>query len=181
MRAGLLHAVFATVLVASLVTKEQVSDPLLDSASLEKAVIRVAQSHDITFHGYAIVTDAEIRALLFDAPECPGASLVALLAVTLEQEAIVRSRASFPGAQRRYIYLDRAWDQPRRFEVFIERAKYAVLSAVGLSRYVPSWHMLFVESPADCRDLDQIDWRLVWDRHYLSTITPKSEAVVYRD
>jgi hypothetical protein len=172
MRAGPLHAVFATVLVASLVTKGQVSDPLLESASLEKAVIQVAQSHGLVFAGRTAVTDAEIGALAFDEPECAASSLVTLLTVTLEQEAIVRSHASFPGAQRRYIYLDRVWDQPRRFEVFIERAKYAVLSAVGLSSYVPSWHMLLVESPANCREIQQIDWRLVWDRNYLSTITP---------
>jgi hypothetical protein len=170
-RAGLLHAVFATVLVASLATKQAISDPLLESTSLEQAVIRVAQSQGFAFRGYTTVTDAAIHTLRFDAPGCPGASLVALLAVTLEQEAIVRSDPSFPGARRRYIYLERTWDQPRRFEVFFERAKYAVLSAAGLSRYVPSWHMLLVEAPANCREIDPIDWRLVWDRNYLSTIT----------
>lgn len=172
MKVGLLHAVFATVLVASLVTKGELSDPLMDSANLEQAVIRVAQSHGIAFRGYTTVTDAEIRALLFDTPECADSSLVTLVAVTLEQEALVGSHASFAGAQRRYIYIDQAWDQPRRFDVFLERAKYAVLSGVGLSSYLPSWHMLLVESPANCRAIQQIDWRLVWDRNYLSTMTP---------
>ena len=58
------------------------------------------------------------------------------------------------------------WNAPNRLAVFFARINHAVLAAFGLSRYVPSWHLLLVDAPLGCSAVDSVDWRLVWDRDY---------------
>jgi len=41
--------------------------------------------------------------------------------------------------------------------MFVERMKYAALATFGLARYVPSGHMLLVESPPECPTAHSID------------------------
>jgi hypothetical protein len=173
MKAWALHALFAIILVGSLVVKERSDDVLVERGNLELAVIRVARSYGLIFRGYTTISDAEIRALLFDAQGCRVS--VVLFPVTFEQEPVVRSIRGHPDVRRRYAYLDAAWDKPHRLAVFFLRTRVAALAAFGLTRYVPSWHMLVVDSPTDCQVQEAIDWRTVWNRDYL-TATPADTA-----
>jgi hypothetical protein len=93
--------------------------------------------------------------------------LVVLFSVTFDQEPVVRS-AREQGDVLRYVYIDDNWDKPRRLAVFVERVKYTALATLGVTRYVPSWHLLLIESPAHCQIVDAIDWRMVWNRDYLT-------------
>jgi hypothetical protein len=176
MRAWPLHVVFATILVGSLAAKEQAADVLVESGNLEPAVLRVARSHGLAFREYTTIADTGVRALVFEAPGCSRPVLVALLLVTFDQEPVVRS-ALEQGDALRYAYIDRVWDKPDRLAVFVERVKYAALAMFSLTRYVASWHLLLIESPSRCQVADTIDWRIVWDRDYLSANRAGPEAM----
>jgi hypothetical protein len=92
--------------------------------------------------------------------------LVILLSVTFDQEGVARS-ATEPGYVLRYVYIDRSWAKADRLAVVAERVKYAALAVLGLTPYVPSWHLLLIESPDRCRAPNDIDWRIAWSRDYL--------------
>jgi hypothetical protein len=169
MRAWPLHFVFALILVGSLAAKARTTDVLSESTSLETAVIRVARSQGLVFREYTTIADTDIRALVFDAPGCSRPIFVVFVLVTFDQASLVRS-ARDPRYAPRYVYIDRSWDKPHRLAVFMERMKYSVLSVFNLTQYVPSWHLLLVEAPLECKAADHIDWRMVWDRDYLSAV-----------
>jgi hypothetical protein len=166
MRAWPLHVAFAAILVGSLATKYRTTDLLVEDSNLEAMVIRVARAYGLAFRDYKTIGDTDIRSLVFELPGCARPVLVVLLSVAFDQEQVVRS-AREPGYALRYVYIDRVWDKPHRLAVVAERAKYAALAIFGLTRFVPSWHLLLVESPADCRLVDGIDWQMVWSRDYL--------------
>jgi hypothetical protein len=46
--------------------------------------------------------------------------------------------------------------------------KYRVLATFGLTEYTPSWYLILVETPKNCRTAAAIDWRSVWNRNYLA-------------
>jgi hypothetical protein len=169
MSARLQHAAFAVILVGTLAARERAGDALQDSPFIQPAVIRVAQSHGLVFSGYKRLTDAEIQVLTFAAPACAGPVFVDVLPVSFDQETLVRTPPP-PDYVRRYVYISRIWAQPNRPAVVVERARQAVLAVLGLTRYVPSWHLLLVDAPLGCRAADAVDWRPVWDRDYLETV-----------
>jgi hypothetical protein len=166
MRAWPFQVVFAAILVGSLGAKYQTPDLLVESGSFEPAVIRVARAHGLAFRDYTTIGDTDIRALEFEAPGCALPIIVILLSVTFDQERVARS-AREPGYSLRYVYIDRSWDKADRLAVVAERVKHAVLAVFGLTRYVPSWHLLLVESPERCQVPDDIGWRFAWSRDYL--------------
>jgi hypothetical protein len=160
------HAVFAAMLVGSLAAKELASDVLvdLDSVDRERAVMRIAQSHGLVLRDERTV-GGNMPALAFEAPGC-ARPVVVVLRVTFDEEPVVAA-ARQRGDVLRYVYIGRSWEKPDRVPYFVERVKYAVLAAVGLSHYVPSAHLLLVDSPPGCRAADAIDWRDVWNRDYV--------------
>jgi hypothetical protein len=162
-----LHVVFAIILVGSLAARERAPDVLAESGALEPAIIRVARSHGLVFRESTTVTGTDVQALVFEAPDCSRPVLVVLLMMTLDQEPIVALSAREHGDVLRYVYIDRTWEKPDRLALFVERMKYAALATFGLTRFMPSWHLLLIESPSHCRVADAIDWRLVWNREYL--------------
>ena len=166
MRAWLVHIVFAAILMGSLAANWLGADLLVESGNLESSVLRVARSNGLVFRGNTMTTGADPSALEFMAPGCSRPVLIVLLRVTFDQEPIVRY-AHQKGDTIRYVYIDHIWDAPRRLAVFVQRIKYAALMTIGLTRYMPSWHLLLIESPAHCRGIDAIDWRIAWDRDYL--------------
>jgi hypothetical protein len=168
MKRWLAHAIFGIILVVSLTTRERASDALKESDNLEKAVIRPAQSQDLVFREFAAIADTDIRTILFDARDCERPVSIALLLVTFEQEPLMRL-FNAPANIRRYLYLDRSWSEPHYLAMFLERAKYAILAAFGMTAYVPSKIMLLIDSPPDCHVADTIDWPTVWNRDYLSS------------
>jgi hypothetical protein len=168
MSARLQHAAFAVILVGTLVARERVGDAVEDSPFMQPAVIRVAQSHGLVFSGYKSMTDAEFQVLTFAAPACAGPVLVDVLPVNFDQETLVGTPPP-PDYGRRYVYIDHIWGKPNRPAVIVERARQAALAVLGLTRYVPSWHLLLVDAPLGCKAADAVDWRPVWDRDYLET------------
>lgn len=166
MRAWLVHVVFAAILVGSLAANGLGADLLVENGNLESAVLRVARSNGLVFRGNTTITSADPGALAFVAPGCSRPVRIVLLRATFDQEPIVRY-AREQGDVVRYVYIDHTWDAPHRLAVFVQRMKYAALMAVGLTRYMPSWHLLLIESPAHCQVTDAIDWRAAWDRDYL--------------
>jgi hypothetical protein len=174
MRAWAAFALFGLLLIGSLAVRGTTVDLWTENDNLEQAIIQVAEAQGLAFRRHTSVTDVDLRAISFDAPNCSGAVLVVPLAVTFEQEPIMRSAAGGPHLTRRYVYLERSWDSPHRLAVFFERAKFAVLAVFGLTRYVPSRQLLLVEAPPGCEAADGVDWRLVWDRRMLQS--PKADA-----
>jgi hypothetical protein len=171
MRAWPLHVVFATILAGSLAAKERAADVLvdLDDTDRERAVTRVAQSHGLAFRDYATLPGTHDRALAFEAQGCPQPVLV-VLRVQFDAEALL-SFAREQGDALRYVYIDRSWEKPDRLAFFVERMKYAALATFGLTRYVPSGHLLLVDSPSQCEAItDAIDWRNVWNRDYVGNM-----------
>ncbi len=163
-------ALFGFLLIGSLAVRETAIDLwAADDDTLEQAIIRVAETQGLTFRGPTGITYVDIRTITFSAPDCSGPVLVVLLVPTFEQEPILRT-ARGPDQTRRYVYLDRSWDSPHPLAVFFERAKFAALATVGLTRYVPSRQLLLVEAPSGCKAADDVDWRPVWDRRMLQTL-----------
>ncbi|MBV8104957.1 MAG: hypothetical protein JO223_10105 [Hyphomicrobiales bacterium] len=80
------------------------------------------------------------------------------------------------GYTRRYIYFNRSWDTPDPRAAFVQRMKYGVLAAFGLTEYVPSWYLILVETPKNCRTAAAVDWRSVWNRNYLVAAHPDVKA-----
>jgi hypothetical protein len=173
MKAWSLHLVFATILVGSLASKGQTIDVTVESRNLEAAVIAVAREHGLALREYTTIDGTDIRALVFATPACARPVAVLLLSATIEQERIAQS-ARKPGYVLRYVYIDHSWEKADRLAVVAQRAKFAALALFGLTRYVPAWHLLLVESPADCQTVIDTDWRLAWSRDYL---TPTEAAM----
>ena len=175
MRAWPLHIVFATILVGSLAAKERAADVVVevDNGALEAAVTRVARSHGLAFREY-LTFAGNVPALAFEAPGCSRPVLV-VLRVTFDYEPVMQS-ARGQGDLLRYVYIDRSWEKPDRLAFFVDRMKYAALATFGLTRYVPSGHLLLVESPPRCQAADAIDWRNVWDRDYVGAGRTDTEA-----
>jgi hypothetical protein len=166
MRTWPLHVVFSTILVGSLAAKERGAEILdVDNGTLRTAVIRIARSQGLEFREDAMIAGTNVPALAFEAPGCSGPVLVAVR-VVFEQELLTRAAREI-GDVVRYVYIDRAWEKPDRLALFIERGKYAALATFGLTRYIPSGHLLLVESPQHCQIADAIDWRNVWNPDYL--------------
>jgi hypothetical protein len=166
MRAWPLHVVFATLLAGSLAAKERSGDALVRHVNLEPAIIRVAGAQGLIFQNDVTLAGSSLRALEFEAPGCARPVLVAVLSVIIDLEPVLRS-AREQGDALRYVYIGRSWERPDRLGIFVERLKYAALAPFGLTRYVPSQDLLMVEAPAQCHAADAVDWREVWDRHYL--------------
>src|SRR5208282_3854214 len=66
MRVWAAHAVFAAILIGSLATHQRAADALVDSGSLEPAVLRVARSHDWGLGEHR--TTSGVPTLVFEAP-----------------------------------------------------------------------------------------------------------------
>jgi hypothetical protein len=95
--------------------------------------------------------------------------------MTFDFEPVMRS-AREHGDVLHYVYIDRTWEKPERLAFFLERMKYAALATFGLARYVPSGHLLVVQSSPPCQAADGIDWRNVWNRDYVGAIPAETEA-----
>lgn len=177
MRSWPLHVVFASILVCSLAAKELAADVPVNSADFEPAVRRVAHSQGLAFREYLTLIGTDVRALVFEAPDCPRPVLVVVLSMTLEYEEVLPLPRELEDVLR-YIYVDHSWDKPDRLALYIQRMKYAVLKTFRLTRYVPDLRLLLVESPPQCPAADAIDWRNVWNRDYLGAIRTASDATI---
>jgi hypothetical protein len=176
MRAWPLHVAFACLLIGSLVVKKRSGDALMEGSNLEPAVIRLAQSSGFTYSGFEALDDDTSRSLSFVAPGCAQPVIIALIEDTFDQ-GLTLQRIEAPGYTRRYVYIDRSWLVPDRRGIFVERIKRMILASLGLTNDVPSHRLLLIDSPPDCHAADAVDWRLVWDRDYLSA-AQRGSAVV---
>ena len=175
MRAWAAHAVFAAILIGSLVTRERAADAPADSVSLEPAVLRVARSHDWGLGEHKTTSGMSAPTLVFAAPGCSQPVFVSLRLSSFEEETIMQY-APEQGYVRRYIYFDRTWDAPDPRAAFLQRMKYAVLAVFGMTEYLPSDYLLLVEAPPHCQAAESVDWRPVWNRDTLATAQANAEA-----
>jgi hypothetical protein len=164
------------MLAGSLAAKERAADVLVefDNPDLEAAVTRVAQSHGLAFQEDVTLPGTHIPALAFEAPGCLRPVLV-VLRVSFDEEPLVQS-ARERGDVLRYVYIGHSWEKPDRLAFFVERMKYAALATFGLTRYVPSGHLLLVDARPQCQVADAIDWRNVWNRDYVGVTRASTEA-----
>jgi len=170
------HAIFATILVGSLAAREQAAKPIDDSLSLlEPAVLRVAGSRGWGFREYRTNSGMVSRTLVFEAPGCSQPVEVSLRLSTFEEETLAES-APEPGYLRRYIYFDQTWDTPDPRAAVVQRMKYAALATFGLTKYTPSWYLLQVEAPPNCRAAKATDWRSIWNRDDLAAAQASADA-----
>jgi hypothetical protein len=118
--------------------------------------MHVAQSHGLAFRENATLPGTSLPALAFEAPGCsrPGAGHFARELRRRGARAICPEQ----GDALRYVYIDHTWEKPDRLAFFVERMKYAALATFGLTRYVPSGHLLLVDSPSPCAAANTIDW-----------------------
>lgn len=158
------HAIFAALLVGSLAMKAVAGDRLMDNGDLEPAVMQLAQSRGLAFREIAGNPHDKMHALVFDAPGCATPIVIAQLDITFEQAQALHLGAL--GYTLRYAYLDRKWTTPDHAGVFMARMETAALGAVGLTRLMPSWHMLAISYAPDCHAADAMDWSPVWDRDF---------------
>jgi hypothetical protein len=165
MRSWIGHGLFAAVLAGSLVAKERAPDTPNDAATFESAIVRVARAHTLALRE-KVDGEAEMEALVFEAPGCSGPVFVVPRVGTFEEESIVPS-VSDGRYLRQYIYVERKWDKPDRLGVLAERIKHGALAMFGLTPYALSWTVLQVDAPKDCAITNALDWRLVWDRNTL--------------
>jgi hypothetical protein len=88
MRVWAVHTVFAAILIGSLAAQERATEVLVDSDSLEPAVLRVARSHGLDFREYRTNSGTVLRALVFEDPSCSRPVIVSLRLGTFEEESV---------------------------------------------------------------------------------------------
>jgi hypothetical protein len=162
------HVAFAAILVCTVILSARGNDIFVQEGSIEPAVIRAAQSAGLVFEGYKIA-ESELHVLTFHAPHCSNPVYVTLLDVSFEEDALVQG-SSDPGYVVRYRYADLAWDKPNGASLMLNRAGLAVLVTMGLTPYLPLRYVLRIDAPEECLAVKAVDWRLVWDRNYLSAV-----------
>jgi hypothetical protein len=167
MRVWAAHAIFATILLGSLAARERSAEPPPNSL-LESAVLRIAGAHGWGLREYRAISGMTSRLLVFEAPGCSQPVIVSLRLSTFEDD-ILGGAVPQRGYTRHYLYFDRSWDTPHPRAAAIQQMKYAALAKLGLTDYAPSWYLLLVEAPSDCRAAADMDWRSVWRRDYLAT------------
>ena len=175
MRAWAAHAIFAAILVGSLTIQKQTADALGEGVSLEPAVVRIAESRGWSLREHRTTSGMVLPALVFDAPGCSQPVLVSLRLSTFEEETVMQYDTE-QGYARSYIYFDRIWDSPDPRATFVQRMKYGFLAMFGMTEYEPSRYLLLVETPPHCQEAEAIDWRPVWNRHYLAAARASDEA-----
>jgi hypothetical protein len=166
-RAWPIHTVFAVIVIGSLVLRERSSDVLVERDDLAPAVLQVARSNGLSFREYAAVAETGRRVLVLDAPACAQPVRIVLRSLTFDEESFNELTLE-PNYIRRYVYIDRVWDRPQRTAVWVQRVKYGVLATLGQTQYNPTSNLLQIERPADCSVAEAIDWRMAWDRDYVT-------------
>lgn len=162
MRVWAAHAIFATILMGSLAARERSAEPPSNSL-LESIVIRIAGAHGWSLREYRAISGMTSRLLVFEAPGCLQPVRVSFRLSTFEDD-ILGDAVPHRGYTRRYVYFDHSWDTPHPRAAVIQQMKYAALAKLGLTDYAPSWYLLLVEAPSDCRAATAMDWRPVWTR-----------------
>ena len=160
------HAVFAAILVGSLVARERAAETAISTTTFELAVVHVARGHGLRLREHrANSTQIELRTLAFDSPYCTEPILVIVRPVTFEDEAVINS-ASAQDYSRQYVYMDWKSDTPRRWALVALRTKYSLLSMLGVTQYYryANVFILQVDSPRDCRVAETINWSKAWRR-----------------
>jgi hypothetical protein len=167
MRVWAAHAVFATVLVGSLVARARPPEAPIVGASVEPVILSVARSQGLAFREYRASNTGWGRTIVFDAPGCSRPVWVTSRPLTFEDQAAIEVTTE-QGYQQQYVFIDRKWNSPDRWAVSIQRMKYSLLAMFGLTEYAPWAFALQVETPRDCPAAESLDWRPAWSRTYLT-------------
>lgn len=159
----LAHAVFAALLIGSLLSRERSAEAPVDDSDLVSAVLRVGRSEGLRFLEYGANTTGWGRAMAFSVPGCSRPLLATWRPATFEDAA---AAVSVPqqGYRRNYVYFDRKWDSPDRWAVSMQRIKYGLLAMFGRTDYATSDLILQIDAPRDCPAAQSLDWRPAWSR-----------------
>jgi hypothetical protein len=174
------HALLAALLAGSLIVNSRTAERSPGLEQQTAAVIEVARSHGLIFRRPTSIASGAIEALDFTSKGCPEPIRAALLSVTFEQLPLLRAVQS-AGREPRYYYYDRSWDRPNRLAVFWQHQKQRALSVLGLTRFVRSEYMLFVDAPRACLGAAAGDWRGIWSRAYLAAIKTAGRSAAVED
>jgi hypothetical protein len=174
MRVLAFHAIFASILIGSLVAHDRDAGVALDGLRIqEQAASLTARSHGLILHE----RKTNFLNLLLEGDACSQPVSVIFRPITLEDQATIRATPD-PGYLRRYVYIDLNSDKLDPWAIWMERAKYELLGVFGLAQYAPSRYLLQVDEPADCPLVETIDWRPVWRRDFLTTIEDNPQATL---
>ncbi len=166
MRAWPVHAVFAALLIGTVAAREQAAGGTVPPGRLEPAVLRAARANGLIFRKEVQIRNTQVRELVFDAPGCARPLEIVVRSLSFEEPPL--QVAPKQGYARRYVYIGHSWSHPHRVQVWLQRVRYDVLAAFGLTQYRPTWELLQLEVPADCPAVAAIDWRKAWSRFYLA-------------
>jgi hypothetical protein len=159
MKAVALRTAFAALLLATVISKMYA--PNVDRA-LDAGVLAALALHGLSPHrGPSEEGAALFPSIYFEAPGCDGVVQVMPIQLNL-QEGPLLDGVGAPSYVRRFIYLDRTWQNPDRLGMRLVWLKYRALYMLGLSPYVPSTLALLVAQPNGCQAAEAIDWRSVW-------------------
>jgi hypothetical protein len=175
MKRNTAHAIFTGILICSLAWNLKTANGTTALATPEAAILHVAQSQGLTLREQSAAYHTDyLYAFVFEVPGCSQPLRVMLRSLSLAEEPIAQV---MPGYVRRYLYIERSWDAPRRAAIWLERAKYGVLALFGGTRYVASGQLLQVELPPRCDAANAIEWRMVWDHDYLAAMADQTKSM----
>ncbi len=155
MSAFTIRALLAAMLVATIAVKVRAAVvPVIDMPA--------AISRTLGKHGFSPDVDEPTRQFMsFSNSACRLPVKVQTVRLYFGG-GISRDRIPEPGYVQNFVYLDREWASPARFEMREEWLKHRLLVLFGLSPYVPVPTALQIAVPVDCPAADAIDWSRVW-------------------
>jgi hypothetical protein len=167
MKATVFRGLLLVVLVASVAVRfgaNRERAAMADEFDAGAAVAAVIRAH-----GYALLENPVkppkflSRVVYFQRPECGRASLVVPYFIN-EEVVQVLARVAEPGFENRFFYMDRDWREQARAAMMRQWFKHLVLNVFGASHYVPVKMAIALADPPDCRPVQAIDWRPIWER-----------------
>jgi hypothetical protein len=122
MRVLAFHAVFAAILIGSLVAHERATGVLVNDLRLqEQAVFRAARSHGLILHEHQ--TESKFLNLVLEGSGCSQPVTIIFRSITFEEQAAIQPDADL-GYVRRYFYIELKSEKADPWTVWIERVKY---------------------------------------------------------
>jgi|EndMetStandDraft_8_1072994.scaffolds.fasta_scaffold232331_2 hypothetical protein len=183
MKARVLRGLLLAALVASVAVRFETNRAREAMAS--DFDIGAAVEDVIRANGYALrenpVKPPKLlsRVVYFQRPECQQASLV-LPHFINEEAAQLLPRVTEPGFEIRFFYIDGNWREQSRVAMALQWIKHLVLNMFGASPYIPVKLAIVLADPPNCRPVQAIDWRPVWERdrqaHAVNTARPAAGA-----
>ncbi len=113
----------------------------------------------------------------FGSVECTSRSFV--MPFVINNDAVAKlNRVYKSGYTVRYFYLDNSWSKPNRTMMFLSWVKHSVFAIFNATSYQPIRKAIALVEAPDCIGVENIDWRLLWDRSaILQAIKIRNKAI----